>query len=169
MEELKACPFCGNSIAVRVLDQNEVEYREEGDSDYADHPYYQVVCCINDDSPVPTPGWVPGCGASGGFRKTPEKAIAAWNHRAAPENKALTLEELKRMNADMVNRPWVWIEADAELFDSKLVGPAYYQVQYGYDHDKAFCCGYPGLSYRLDYADYGKTWIAYARRPEAMP
>lgn len=31
---------------------------------------------------------------------------------------------------------------------------------------KAFCCGYPGWSTGLPYADYGKTWLAYRTKPE---
>ena len=174
MGELKPCPFCGKSMLT-------IEFNDRSPNLF---PFSAHVLCLNCLASV----------GSHGFEQTQHeaelKARAAWNRRAAPENKArresapepaengsatrfsrggnkpLTLEQLKRMNADMVNRPWVWIEASAELFDSKLVGSAYYQVQYGYDRDKAFCFGYPGVSYCLDYADYGKTWLAYAHSLE---
>lgn len=82
--EIKSCPFCGNSTAVRVVDANEVDFIKPEDERYEKNPYYQVVCCMNEDSPVPIADWKQGCGAAGGFRQTKEEAISAWNHRASP-------------------------------------------------------------------------------------
>ena len=66
--------------------------------------------------------------------------------RAAPENKALTLEELE---ATIENRPkgWLWLE---DLTDSK--NSAYQR------NDKTYRWS--------NITNYSKTWIAYARKPE---
>lgn len=82
MMEIKPCPFCGNDIAVTVLDQNEVDCIGESSNNYSKEPYFQVVCCMNEEySPVPIDNWHGGCGASSGYRKTREEAIEAWNRR----------------------------------------------------------------------------------------
>lgn len=82
----------------------------------------------------------------------------------------LTVEELKALdsNTNGTPRQWMWIE----ILDDKMLKPgfgkvsAYYRVQYDYTHGEAFCCGYPGMSYGFDYAEYGKTWIAYNHPPD---
>lgn len=62
-KRIRVCPFCGHWA---VLGNNE------SDEDYnAYFPYFQVVCDFNKG----------GCGASGGFRKTIDEAIDAWNER----------------------------------------------------------------------------------------
>lgn len=81
MNELKPCPFCGGTSALRVLDQNEADLLGAEDENYSENPYYQVVCCMTENSPVPLADWQPGCGSAGGFRKTKEQAIATWNRR----------------------------------------------------------------------------------------
>ncbi len=68
------------------------------------------------------------------------------NRRAAPENKALTLEEL---TSTIENEPngWLWLEA---LTDSR---ESLYQRN--------------EITYRWsNITNYGKTWLAYARRPD---
>ena len=85
--------------------------------------------------------------------------------RAAPENKLLTLEQLRQMDADMKNRRWVWIEVLKPYRSDEKVS-AYYRVQSDYTRDRAFCCGYPGIGFSFDYSDYGITWLAYAHKPE---
>jgi hypothetical protein len=94
-----------------------------------------------------------------------DRAITAWNRRAHPSNEPLTLEQMRQMDTDMENRPWVWIEV-LKPFKYELKTSAYYQVQSDCTHDRAFCCGYPGLGFAFDYDDYGKTWLAYRRKPE---
>ncbi len=43
--------------------------------------------------------------------------------------------------------PWVWVFT-------------------GISMGKAFCCDFPGSCRSWDYDDYGKTWLAYDRKPE---
>lgn len=79
------------------------------------------------------------------------------------ENEPLTLDELREMELQQ----WVWIETKMP-FDCKEKVTAYYSKHYDYTHDTAFCCGYPGITFSFDYADYGKTWLAYRRKPESV-
>ena len=70
MAYLKACPFCGNDVAPRL--------------DQTDKHNFSVVCSmIDDESPVPTPGWKMGCGGHSGYRQTAQETIEAWNNRAS--------------------------------------------------------------------------------------
>lgn len=63
-EELKPCPFCGESgIALhlsREKDSQNMEWQ------------YRIVCDYT----------LGGCGYSGGFGTDPKKVIEAWNGRA---------------------------------------------------------------------------------------
>lgn len=79
----------------------------------------------------------------------------------AERNEPLTLEEVRALSL----RDWLWIEVlqDGYYREAKS---AYYQVQADYSNGKALCCGYPGLGFEFDYEDYGKTWLAYRRKPE---
>ena len=78
-------------------------------------------------------------------------------------NEPLTLEELRKMPI----RDWVWIEIlNPDAFRSKETVSAYYRKYDGYKADEIFWCGYPGLGFGFDYADYGKTWQAYRQKPE---
>ena len=71
-KEFKPCPFCSNTDSL-VIDscvdlQNCENYRKCDEEDL----YMAVVCNVN----------LGGCGASGGFAKTREEAIAKWNRRS---------------------------------------------------------------------------------------
>ncbi len=76
--------------------------------------------------------------------------------RAAPENKPLTLEELQEMDGEPV-----WIKAD----------------HYGVYADVVTLVGKEdgenwvsfAINNRLRENGHGKTWLAYARRPEDAP
>ena len=75
----------------------------------------------------------------------------------------LTLNELRQLPI----RDWVWIEIlNPDAFRSKETVSAYYRKYDGYKKDEIFWCGYPGLGFGFDYADYGKTWLAYRQKPE---
>lgn len=76
MIQIKPCPFCGNSIAPRICDENELATCDCK----SDNPYYAVVCIINEPK-IPTLNWENGCGASGGFAKTTYEAVTLWNIR----------------------------------------------------------------------------------------
>ena len=99
------------------------------------------------------------------LREALDMAISALRQqeRFGEANKTLTLGELRQMPI----RDWVWIEIlNPDEFRSKETVSAYYRKYDGYKKDEIFWCGYPGLGFGFDYADYGKTWMAYRQKPE---
>lgn len=72
------------------------------------------------------------------------------NRRAAPENKPLTLDELRGMDGEPV---WVKNNAHPEYSEWKICNGAG-ESHYYFSN---------GAAYELNH--YGKTWLAYARRP----
>ena len=80
-------------------------------------------------------------------------------------NEPLTLDELRKMPI----RDWVWIDVlNPDAFRSKETVSAYYRKYDGYKKDEIFWCGYPGLGFGFDYADYGKTWLAYRQKKRGL-
>ena len=126
-EKLKKCPFCGGEAKiVRVMN---------------DYPNYVIQC--NE------------CRLTTKWYADKKELIKYWNTRAADENPALTIEELKQMN-----REPVWINSYSIL---------HYLGEGVIEHDKdCFVAYYFGMDKGefLDVADYGKTWLAYRRKPE---
>ena len=127
MEELKACPHCGSTnVGISPYDGAK------------------TVVCMN-------------CLCmSAAYRgeNAEANAAAAWNRRAALENKVLTLEQLRQMDGEPV-----WIDGKDYGGWTIFKDSANKQV--------ARCLDNLNLSYYMD--DYGKTWLAYARRPESAP
>lgn len=153
-EKLKKCPLCGG----------EVEIRPWANPEY----YFSVDCknCMVSVSFYRQNNFDKNKTKKENAKINRQKTIDAWNTREADENPALTIDELKEINADMDNRPWVWIEVFPEyrLFNPRSQAePAYYRVQADYTEGKAFCCGYPGLGFYFKYEDYGKTWLTYKK------
>jgi len=78
MEKIKPCPFCGKDVA-ELSDVKECEdcanfENEDACPAYEEMepcPWHFVVCSH----------YRGGCGASGGWELTEEKAIEAWNRR----------------------------------------------------------------------------------------
>ena len=79
MDNLLPCPFCGGEATI-------------SDGGYSGEKF--LARCREMSCPA----------ASGFIRKTHDEAIAAWNHRAQPENMPLTLDELRQMDGEPV---WV--------------------------------------------------------------
>lgn len=103
--------------------------------------------------------WVecPDCGCNTAGHKTRESAVAAWNRRAEPANEPLTLEELQQidsLDAQPVFAMWRIDESDE------------------FAEDKWYICGdnprgiFDCFSDGHLFEDYGKTWLAYRRKPE---
>jgi len=118
MDELKACPFCGgtNINVWSWLSPYAIRYPKENSKIY--HPTDQLKIFADVKCEC-------GFGTSnGGFfefatpksmskedlddaykiasEKAEKKAISEWNHRTQPENKPLTLEQLKSMDGEPV-------------------------------------------------------------------
>ena len=84
MNEMKPCPFCGDTDAISIETAKSCEecaHFEDAEkcpayapfwSDEDHCPYIAVICSFSNG----------GCGASSGWYPTREKAIMAWNRRA---------------------------------------------------------------------------------------
>lgn len=128
MEELKACPFCGSTnVAISPYDGAK------------------TIVCINCLCQT----------ASYRGEDAEANATAAWNRRAAPENKPLTLKQLRGMDGEPV---WIVLLNIAKQSKYEIVTEVHedgiWMVCADDDNDYA--------SFGL----YGKTWLAYARKPE---
>ena len=69
--EFKPCPFCSKTDSLVIescVDLQDCKNYDKCDEEYS---YRAVICSFN----------LGGCGASGGFAKTREEAIAKWNRR----------------------------------------------------------------------------------------
>ena len=129
MNELKPCPFCG------------------GEADYylGDGGYVQCSHCL---ATIPYRYELP-------YGEGKKQAITAWNRRSDPENKPLTLEQLRQMDGEPV---WVCGLSGHEIKWTpgwRIVDGNYVAFRRWND------------TLRLYFADYGRTWLAYARKPEA--
>lgn len=90
----------------------------------------------------------------------PEKVSPVLLFVDSPPNDPLTLEELRELGKD-----WVWI---ASLIPNYVVVTGYY-VKYPDFYSDGILIGYPGhMSRYLEYAQYGRTWLAYRRKPEEV-
>lgn len=83
---------------------------------------------------------------------------------AREPNAPLTLEELR----EIALLEWLWVEmihpTERQRFHN--ITSAYYQIYTDYTDGEALCCGWPGIIHEFEYEDYGKSWLAYRRKPE---
>lgn len=144
MPELKPCPFCGQTPKMEESARFPCYGKDEGKRIKG----YTVVCqnmyCIlhNEDN------W---------YRRSENEAAEAWNHRAEPEMRPLTLEELKAHCAKGQDAEPLYIEFSRRTTLSRwiLVSP---NIE----------CNEPATVTRyLDIweQDYGKTWRCWPRKP----
>ena len=119
----------------------------------ATEPYVCVVCNMHEG----------GCGASSGYYDSAEKAIAAWNRRAEPENNPLTLDELRQMDGEpvyvIVLDKMAFADKDDAINGWGLCRKSWVRLWDGARADI--------IHIDHDFEDCGKTWLAYARKPES--
>lgn len=88
---------------------------------------------------------------------------AALREKEERENpKPLTLGELR----EVPFLEWIWINV-LSPFEHEQKVSAYYRRHTSCGAAlaaKTFWCGYPGLTFGFDYADYGKSWLAYHQK-----
>lgn len=138
---LLPCPFCGGDARIKS------RYIGYGSVGLGARDWYTVEC--NE------------CRAKSDEYGAELEAITAWNRRAKPENKPLTLDELLRMKGEPV---WV---SDIDPFSQDkcscwaIVGDA---EEAGIELYDKFC----DKNY-IDFGAselYGKTWLAYRAKPK---
>ena len=97
MTTLKPCPFCGKQVAL-IDNCHELEDCENFERCEATG-YYAVVCDVNEG----------GCGASGGYARTEQEAVAAWNRRtdAVPVVRGEWIVDECDSTDDVPSRSWI--------------------------------------------------------------
>lgn len=108
MPELKPCPFCGQTPKMEESARFPCYGKDEGKRIKG----YTVVCqnmyCIlhNEDN------W---------YRRSENEAAEAWNHRAEPEMRPLTLEEVQAHCAKGPDAEPLWAEFREECAISRWI------------------------------------------------
>ena len=137
MEELKACPHCGGEaefvrkpIKTKGTWCDAVYVRCKKCDARTNRVLYNAKSHPNDEEY--------------------QQAANAWNRRAEPENKALTLEQLQQMDGEQV-----WIPETEAYFSGHGIVNVKEEKVYASDEENDY---YP-------FDEYG-AWLAYARKPE---
>lgn len=145
MTELKPCPFCGQTPKM----EESARFPRYGKDEGKRIKGYTVVCqnmyCIlhNEDN------W---------YRRSGKEACEAWNHRAEPKMRTLTLEEIY---AKIDDEDWnvVWIEGP----DSQKAEP---MCPYYKEENKIVFCAPPFVRvWEETISRYGKSWRCWSRKP----
>ena len=145
MPELKPCPFCGQTPKM----EESARFQRYGKDEGKRIKGYTVVCqtmyCIlhNEDN------W---------YRRSAKEASEEWNHRAEPEMRPLTLEEIY---AKIDDEDWnvVWIEGP----DSQKAEP---MCPYYKEENKIVFCAPPFVRvWEETISRYGKSWRCWPRKP----
>ena len=139
MSELLPCPFCGGEAEL--------------------HDGVVIIPVIDEsgayiDADVEdTPAWVEcaACGAATDGVDSADEAIAAWNRRTQPDNEPITLEELRGMDGQ-------------PIYIKHLFGKWHWDGWHILENCEEELIMHDG-SILLD-ENYGKTWVAYRRKPE---
>lgn len=139
MTETPKCPYCGAELEVTHAFVNSVS---------AAHKLVYTCFCRE-------------CGVYTPKRPTPEEALSAALHRAEPEMRPLTLEELKTHCAKGRDAEPLWVEFDT-VSDMALWVLA--NTPCGMDEKDI-----PSLAYWLKdeelVSEYGEFWRCWPRKP----
>jgi Lar family restriction alleviation protein len=133
MSELKPCPFCGG----------EAKIEEIPGTPFTDESYAWGVGCNECNI-----GW---------YEEQKSEAIAKWNRRTQPENKPLTLDELRQMGGE----PVYCVDADGSGAWALVHTQDEVCTDANYGDWEFYCYGW---------RDGGKMnengWLAYRHKPE---
>lgn len=133
VEKLWLCLFCGEDAEVNHINIGGGEWT------------FEVRC--------------PGCGCGTDGNNSREYSVSAWNTRAEPDNKPLTLDELRESQYEPVymilnsrGEPLgidgFWMVASVSVYEGE---------EWLTDSDMT----------TVSFSDYGETWLAYRRPPAA--
>ena len=113
MKQLKLCPFCGGRATI----QQDTRYPRHGKRDTVKA---FTPICTNCECLIYK--------ADNVYFASEKKAIAAWNRRAQPENKPLTLDELGQLREAQIP---IWMGRAKEwIFVASVADAPYAQVWY---------------------------------------
>lgn len=141
MNELLCCPFCGGNAELKTYCD-----KLRGDT--------FAAMCKKTDCPGRT------------YKKhvTPKAAAEAWNRRATPENRVLTLEELCE-SADAADWIFAWIESKSNPYDvpgAEQVCPWYKTATH---LAFAYVAEDENVTREEGIAKIGKEWRCWLRKP----
>lgn len=149
------CPFCEGEVYVGVFDSEGNRRTEE----YEDDPWsglaFGLIHSENDALGECAIATYDGEMLGMYLYDTREEAIAAWNRRAQPANEPLTLEELKQMEGEPT---WTVTNGVKGSGRWELIGARDNNCLYLHNVADGF--------YAIETCTYGKTWLAYRRKPE---
>lgn len=128
MSETPKCPYCG--AETRLNENNEGIYWYEGRE----------------------------CNATGPTKKTPGEAFSAALHRAEPEMRPLTLEEISEKVYD-VDWDFVWLETKGDIFQLQLC------PRYVNEEVLGFCWPLSDDEIEANIEEMGKSWRCWPRKP----
>lgn len=103
-------------------------------------------------------GWATkceNCWSEGADKETREEAAVAWNRRAEPENRVLTLEEVKTHCEGGVEAAPLWVEFDEGLSRWVQIAP----------HEPGCELEYVSVFVSIMWPQYGKGWRCWLRKP----
>lgn len=144
MPELKPCPFCGQTPKM----EESARFQRYGKDEGKRIKGYTVVCqnmyCILHN-------------ADNWYERSEKEACEAWNHRAEPEMRPLTLEEVI---AKLENKGWdvVWMECP-DLRDDVPMCPSHRR------ENEAFFLAPHIRACTEALSNYSKTWRCWPRKP----
>ena len=145
MSELKPCPFCGEIPIVEVIARFPRSGKDEGKRIKG----YTVVCQNLDCILHNADNW---------YRRSGKGACEAWNHRAEPENRPLTLEEVRAHCAKGPDAEPLWTEFREERAISRWIFAAIPPDVF----DRPVLSEWITTNMRKV---YGKEWRCWPRKP----
>ena len=135
MNKLLPCPFCGNTATLFTTDE----------IGYLGNDRFTVKCN--------------SCFCGTGHYAGPEQAKEAWSLRTQPENKPLTLDELR----EMVGEP-VWLDAGEVSIGEQIVGRWEILEKVTRVPREAFW--FTRSKFGFTDFNHGKTWLAHRHKPK---
>lgn len=143
MDELKSCPFCGQPPH---MDKHEI-FCDCGAK--IEFPLYQWGVSDKAREGFPT------------YEQAKECAIEAWNSRAEPPTKPLTLAQFTEIYSTRENHVWPFDALPPQLFlESAIEKNDFCWISWGVART-IFEQGY--RAYSVD--SYGKKWRCWTRKP----